>query len=66
MRGQNPCARDFFVDDDGDGTADDAVHNLADDYDPTRSGQANMDAQSRRFIDGDGTIKKFVPATLSW
>ena len=67
VRALNPCARDFFVDDDGAEVGDDAVYDIgASAYDASLSGQANMDAQSTRIIDGDGTIRKFVPATLSW
>lgn len=63
--GLNLCARDFFVDDDGQGS-DKAEYDLGADYDAALSGASNMDAQSLRVRLGDGTIKKYVPATLSW
>jgi hypothetical protein len=61
--GTNPCARDFFVD---DGDLDEAEFNIGDDYDATQSGATNMELQSWRWTAGDGTIRKFIPATLSW
>ncbi|HVV88210.1 MAG TPA: hypothetical protein VHE35_34450 [Kofleriaceae bacterium] len=63
VRDRNACAHDFFV---NDGGTDDAVYDLGHSYDDTVSGQANMDAQSARVIDGDGAIHKFLPATLTW
>lgn len=63
--GLNPCAQDFFVDSDGTG-ADTATYDMGTSYDPALSGLGNMNAQSQRITDGDGTIKKFVPAHLSW